>query len=74
MTAESSDKDMWKTFMVDYEFDGKLWTFDLIARSREEAEYRLATIKEFAWIEGELSAEVDVKGSPGLGMPKPHAN
>ena len=42
-----------KVYLVDYDHDGKKWTFDLPARSWKDAEARLASIMT-AHVEGEL--------------------
>ena len=49
-----------KVYLVDYEYDGKKWTFDLPACSWKDAEARLASIM-IAHVEGELWRTVPVR-------------
>lgn len=45
--------DGYKTFLVSYRFEGATWSIQLPARSREDAEARLARLP-YASVDGEL--------------------
>ena len=50
-----------KVYLVDYEYDGKLWSFDLPAKSWEDANARLASIM-MAHVAGELVCTIPACG------------
>lgn len=50
--------DDFKTYLVDYPFDGGSWSIDVPARSWDEARLRLGSIAQFGEVIGELHDRV----------------
>lgn len=46
--------DEWPKFIVDYNYEGHRYSFELYAQDWKDAERRLKTIKNNAWVEGEI--------------------
>ena len=55
-----------KTFLLDYRFNGNTWSIDLPATSWEDAEARLRAILQTGHIEGELAARIPLTPKGGF--------
>ena len=48
----------WPTWLVDYNFEGKLYSMHVVARDADEAKRRLSACANFGQVKGELLASV----------------
>lgn len=55
-----------KTFLLDYRFNGNTWSIDLPATSWEDADARLRAILQTGHIEGELAARIPLTPKDGF--------
>lgn len=54
---------IWKTYCIEYIYEGKRYQIDMYAQSRQDAENRLSAIKRLGFIDGELCSTLDIKQS-----------